>query len=231
MPPFYQCLLMSPIPCLCPENGAELKSATNNFSSDSIVSEGGEKAPNVVYEGRLVNQRWIAIKKFTKMAWPDPKQFAVAEKEVGKLRHKRLTNLIGYCCDGDERLGEDYGHDSGFTRQYLYWIWCSDSIVTATRYTWPPPAPSTNSNKDYWADKEFCNQNWSVNSEAMIPCILLAFGGNLLDGPGPGSARIGARTTASIIFGRLVLVPPTGLNIFMLADDKLGFLPPNDKMF
>ncbi|KAG6432504.1 hypothetical protein SASPL_104081 [Salvia splendens] len=83
---------------------AELKSATGNFSSDKIVSESGEKAPNVVYEGRLQNQRWIAVKKFTKMAWPDPKQFAEEAKEVGKLRHKRLANLIGYCCDGDERL-------------------------------------------------------------------------------------------------------------------------------
>ncbi|KAL6524928.1 Serine/threonine-protein kinase bsk1 [Orobanche minor] len=83
---------------------AELKSATNNFSSDNIVSESGEKAPNVVYEGRLENQRWIAVKKFTKMAWPDPKQFAEEAKEVGKLRHKRLANLIGYCCDVDERL-------------------------------------------------------------------------------------------------------------------------------
>ncbi|KAL0314445.1 UNVERIFIED_CONTAM: Serine/threonine-protein kinase BSK1 [Sesamum angustifolium] len=83
---------------------AELKSATNSFSSDNIVSESGEKAPNVVYEGRLQNQRWIAVKKFTKMAWPDPKQFAEEAKEVGKLRHKRLANLIGYCCDGDERL-------------------------------------------------------------------------------------------------------------------------------
>ncbi|KAK4481360.1 hypothetical protein RD792_012247 [Penstemon davidsonii] len=83
---------------------AELKSATNNFSSDNIVSESGEKAPNVVYEGRLENRRWIAVKKFTKMAWPDHKQFAEEAKEVGKLRHKRLANLIGYCCDGDERL-------------------------------------------------------------------------------------------------------------------------------
>lgn len=56
---------------------SDLKTATNNFSPDYIVSESGEKAPNVVYKGRLHNRRWIAVKKFTKLAWPDPKQFAV----------------------------------------------------------------------------------------------------------------------------------------------------------
>lgn len=56
---------------------SDLKAATNNFSSEFIVSESGEKAPNLVYKGRLQNRRWIAVKKFTKMAWPDPKQFAV----------------------------------------------------------------------------------------------------------------------------------------------------------
>ncbi|GFP79253.1 probable serine/threonine-protein kinase at4g35230 [Phtheirospermum japonicum] len=55
MPPFYRCLSMSPIPCSCPKKGADLKSATNNFSSDSIVSESGKKALNVVYEGRLLS--------------------------------------------------------------------------------------------------------------------------------------------------------------------------------
>ncbi|KAL2895515.1 Serine/threonine-protein kinase BSK1 [Bienertia sinuspersici] len=83
---------------------SELKTATDNFSSKSIVSEGGEKAPNVVYRGRLQNRRSIAVKKFSKLAWPDPKQFAEEAKGVGKLRHKKLANLIGYCCDGDERL-------------------------------------------------------------------------------------------------------------------------------
>lgn len=56
---------------------AELKAATNNFSADFVVSESGEKAANVVYKGRLQNRSWIAVKKFTKLAWPDPKQFAV----------------------------------------------------------------------------------------------------------------------------------------------------------
>jgi len=47
---------------------------------------------------------------------------------------------------------------------------------------------------------------------------------------GPGSSKLGFRTTAAIVFARLVLVPPVGLGIVMLAD-KFGFLPPDDKMF
>ncbi|VAI24759.1 unnamed protein product [Triticum turgidum subsp. durum] len=84
---------------------AELRAATGGFAPENIVSESGDKAPNFVYRGRLQQgqgqgpRRAIAVKKFGKMAWPDPKQFA-----VGRLRHRRLANLIGYCCDGDERL-------------------------------------------------------------------------------------------------------------------------------
>lgn len=47
---------------------------------------------------------------------------------------------------------------------------------------------------------------------------------------GPGSSKLGFKTTAAIVFARLVLVPPVGLGIVTLAD-KLGFLPPDDKMF
>lgn len=74
----------------------------------------------------------------------------------------------------------------------------------------------------------FFTDSCLILGEAMIPCILLALGGNLVDGP--GSSKLGLRTTVAIIFGRLVLVPPTGLGVVMLAD-WLGFLPPGDKMF
>lgn len=67
----------SGVPSFCEFSYADLKAATNNFSPDFIVSEGGEKAPNVVYKGRLQNRRWIAVKRFPKLSWPDPKQFAV----------------------------------------------------------------------------------------------------------------------------------------------------------
>ncbi|KAI4321666.1 hypothetical protein MLD38_035023 [Melastoma candidum] len=104
---------------------ADLKAATNNFSSDFIVSESGEKAPNVVYKGRLQSQndsRWIAVKKFTKQAWPDPKQFAEEAWGVGKLRHKRLANLIGYCCNGDERLLiAEYMPNDTLTKHLFHW--------------------------------------------------------------------------------------------------------------
>lgn len=66
------------VPAFAEFSLADLKAATNGFSSDNIVSESGEKASNVVYRGRLQNRRWIAVKKFGKMAWPDPKQFAVS---------------------------------------------------------------------------------------------------------------------------------------------------------
>ncbi|KAH1089713.1 hypothetical protein J1N35_016970 [Gossypium stocksii] len=81
-----------------------LKTATSGFSVENIVSEHGEKAPNVVYKGKLENQRWIAVKRFNRSAWPDARQFLEEARAVGQLRNHRLANLLGCCCEGDERL-------------------------------------------------------------------------------------------------------------------------------
>jgi hypothetical protein len=54
-----------------------LRNATSGFATENIVSEHGEKAPNVVYKGKLDNQRRIAVKRFNRKAWPDSRQFLV----------------------------------------------------------------------------------------------------------------------------------------------------------
>ncbi|KAL5201985.1 hypothetical protein ABZP36_012937 [Zizania latifolia] len=76
----------------------------------------------------------------------------------------------------------------------------------------------------------FLTDGCLILGQAMIPCILLAVGGSLVDGPGEGSKRLGVRTTVAIIFARLVLVPIAGVGIVSFAD-KLGFIPKGDKMF
>jgi hypothetical protein len=56
----------------------QLRLATSGFAAENIVSEHGEKAPNVVYRGKLDAQRRIAVKRFNRSAWPDSRQFLVS---------------------------------------------------------------------------------------------------------------------------------------------------------
>ncbi|XP_059661781.1 serine/threonine-protein kinase BSK7 isoform X1 [Cornus florida] len=82
----------------------QLRMATSGFAVENIVSEHGEKAPNVVYKGKLDNQMRIAVKRFNRSAWPDARQFLEEARSVGQLRNHRLANLLGCCYEGDERL-------------------------------------------------------------------------------------------------------------------------------
>ncbi|GFP99293.1 probable serine/threonine-protein kinase at5g41260 [Phtheirospermum japonicum] len=95
---------VSDIPAFREFSVEQLRNATSGFAVENIVSEHGEKAPNVVYKGKLENQRRIAVKRFNRSAWPDARQFMEEAKAVGQLRNYRLANLLGCCCEGDERL-------------------------------------------------------------------------------------------------------------------------------
>ena len=55
----------------------QLRAATSGFSTENIVSEHGEKAPNLVYRGKFEEDRLVAVKRFNRSAWPDPRQFLV----------------------------------------------------------------------------------------------------------------------------------------------------------
>lgn len=73
----------------------QLRAATSGFSPDNIVSEHGEKAPNVVYRGRLEDDSWIAVKRFNKSAWPDSRQFMVSSHQIGLF--VALMSYLHFC--------------------------------------------------------------------------------------------------------------------------------------
>ncbi|KAF3960459.1 hypothetical protein CMV_014832 [Castanea mollissima] len=99
-----------------------LRKATNGFSTDYIVSESGEKAPNVVYRGKLDSNRLVAVKRFSKQSWPDAQQFVEEAAGLGKMRHKRLVNLIGCCAEGDERLlVAEYMPNDTLSKHLFHW--------------------------------------------------------------------------------------------------------------
>ncbi|KAL5747451.1 hypothetical protein ACOSP7_024452 [Xanthoceras sorbifolium] len=99
-----------------------LKMATSGFAAENIVSEHGEKAPNVVFKGKLENQRRIAVKRFNRSAWPDARQFLEEARAVGQLRNHRLVNLLGCCCEGDERLlVAEYMPNDTLAKHLFHW--------------------------------------------------------------------------------------------------------------
>lgn len=100
----------------------QLKNATSGFAVENIVSEHGEKAPNVVYRGKLENQRRIAVKRFNRMAWPDSRQFLEEARSVGLLRNNKLASLLGCCCEGDERLlVAEYMPNETLAKHLFHW--------------------------------------------------------------------------------------------------------------
>ncbi|XP_050249655.1 serine/threonine-protein kinase BSK3-like [Quercus robur] len=100
----------------------QLKNATSGFAVENIVSEHGEKAPNVVYKGKLENQTRIVVKRFNRMAWPDARQFMEEARSVGQLRNQRLANLLGCCCESDERLlVAEYMPNETLAKHLFHW--------------------------------------------------------------------------------------------------------------
>ncbi|KAG0473647.1 hypothetical protein HPP92_015504 [Vanilla planifolia] len=84
---------------------AELRAATDGFSTQCIVSEYGEKGANVVYRGQLLGANCtVAVKRFKIADWPDARLFLEEARSIGQRRSDRMANLIGVCCEGKERI-------------------------------------------------------------------------------------------------------------------------------
>ncbi|KAF8038361.1 hypothetical protein BT93_B1021 [Corymbia citriodora subsp. variegata] len=80
----------------------DLASATNNFSSDRKLGEGGFGA---VYRGYLLNlDMMIAVKRISRGSKQGKREFVTEVKVISSLRHRNLVQLIGWCHEGHEFL-------------------------------------------------------------------------------------------------------------------------------
>ncbi|MBA0679743.1 hypothetical protein Goari_011496 [Gossypium aridum] len=79
----------------------ELHTATNGFSDDNKLGEGGFGS---VYWGKTSDGLQIAVKKLKAMTSKAEMEFAVEVEVLGRVRHKNLLGLRGYCVGTDQRL-------------------------------------------------------------------------------------------------------------------------------
>ncbi|WJX36510.1 hypothetical protein P8452_24378 [Trifolium repens] len=80
---------------------AHLLEATNGFSSESLIGSGGF---GEVYKAKMKDGSVVAIKKLIRVTGQGDREFIAEMETIGKIKHRNLVPLLGYCKVGDERL-------------------------------------------------------------------------------------------------------------------------------
>lgn len=80
---------------------AHLLEATNGFSADSLIGSGGF---GDVYKAQLKDGCVVAIKKLIHVTGQGDREFMAEMETIGKIKHRNLVPLLGYCKIGEERL-------------------------------------------------------------------------------------------------------------------------------
>ncbi|XAR56859.1 Non-specific serine/threonine protein kinase [Bertholletia excelsa] len=80
---------------------AHLLEATNGFSADSLIGSGGF---GEVYKAQLKDGCVVAIKKLVHVTGQGDREFMAEMETIGKIKHRNLVPLLGYCKIGEERL-------------------------------------------------------------------------------------------------------------------------------
>ncbi|KAJ6989369.1 receptor-like protein kinase [Populus alba x Populus x berolinensis] len=95
----------------------DLQVATNRFSKDNIIGDGGY---GVVYQGHLINGTPVAVKKLLNNPGQADKDFRVEVEAIGHVRHKNLVRLLGYCMEGTQRMLVYEYVNNGNLEQWLH---------------------------------------------------------------------------------------------------------------
>ncbi|RWW60623.1 hypothetical protein BHE74_00032374 [Ensete ventricosum] len=80
---------------------ADLVEATNGFHNDSLVGSGGF---GDVYKAQLKDGSVVAIKKLIHVSGQGDREFTAEMETIGRIKHRNLVPLLGYCKVGEERL-------------------------------------------------------------------------------------------------------------------------------
>lgn len=79
---------------------SDLMAATNDFNPENIIGSG---RTGTVYRATLADGSVMAIKRLRDNAHSE-KQFKAEMNTLGRLRHRNLVPLLGYCIAGQEKL-------------------------------------------------------------------------------------------------------------------------------
>ncbi|KAK6146657.1 hypothetical protein DH2020_020526 [Rehmannia glutinosa] len=80
---------------------SQLIEATNGFSAASMIGSGGF---GEVFKATLKDGSSVAIKKLIRLSCQGDREFMAEMETLGKIKHKNLVPLLGYCKIGEERL-------------------------------------------------------------------------------------------------------------------------------
>ncbi|CAL5205604.1 unnamed protein product [Lathyrus oleraceus] len=95
----------------------ELENATGRFSDGNVIGEGGY---GIVYRGILQDGSVVAVKNLLNNKGQAEKEFKVEVEAIGKVRHKNLVGLVGYCAEGAQRMLVYEYVDNGNLEQWLH---------------------------------------------------------------------------------------------------------------
>ncbi|KAJ4745559.1 cysteine-rich RECEPTOR-like kinase [Rhynchospora pubera] len=82
-------------------NFNQIADATNNFSSDNKLGEGGF---GPVYKGVLQDGLEIAVKRLSTYSGQGLIEFKNEIELIAKLQHRNLVRLLGWCIQGEEKV-------------------------------------------------------------------------------------------------------------------------------
>ncbi|KAK4435525.1 G-type lectin S-receptor-like serine/threonine-protein kinase [Sesamum alatum] len=80
---------------------ASIQSATNNFSSDYKLGQGGF---GPVYKGKTSEGQDIAVKLLSRQSGQGLVEFKTELILISKLQHVNLVKLLGFCIHGDDKM-------------------------------------------------------------------------------------------------------------------------------